>query len=132
MSIESALRAWEANASSAETLAITYDDRHGLWGGLCLTIFGDGRVEQEAVQLNVPAAHAVTRTQISELIALLLELRAWEQSEPERAPNPDESQARLQIRVDKESSTTWEWFNDLKRNARIGRVIGRMKRLAWE
>src|ERR1700693_5232590 len=62
-------------------LSITYDDMHGLWGGLTLTIRGDGNVEQKAVKEKAGTPTVVSRDSILKLVRLLLKEKAWEQRE---------------------------------------------------
>ena len=112
---------------------VTYDDLHGLHGGLKLTVRGDGRVEQNAVREKVgQPKSAVAAVDLQRLVALLVELAAWEQRVPNRMPVPDESRASLSIKLDEKSSTIWEWYNDLGKNQRIVRVRELMKQIAWQ
>jgi hypothetical protein len=52
----------------------------------------------------------------------LLEIKAWEQRMPERAPVPDESRATLALRAGDIETSIWEWYNDLAKNTRLARV----------
>lgn len=113
-------------------VSITYDDLHGLHGGLTLTINGDGRVEQHAVRVQTREPRDVLKPDLEELLALLRELKAWEQRTPERQAKPDESTARLTIRCGGDEVTIWEWHNQLAENARISRVRDLMTRLALQ
>jgi hypothetical protein len=127
------LEAFLEGRLSAEMLEITYSDLHGLWGGLRLTVDGTGRVVQEAVRLpeQPPKPRNLSADEVREIVQLLLELSAWEQRAPDRAPRPDESRARLFIRAGVAQSMIWEWFNDLDDTGRIVRVRQKMKALAW-
>ena len=113
------------------SFSVTYDDLHGLHGGLLLSIHGDGRSEQKAVRTEVRETRRVSPADLQRLIALVRELQAWEQRTPERDPIPDESRSRLTIRVDGAETTIWEWYNDMGKNARIGRVRDLMTEIAW-
>jgi hypothetical protein len=73
----------------------------------------------------------IAKAELQRLVALLLEVAAWEQRVPERRPVPDESRANLRITVEGNSSGIWEWYNDLQKNQRIFRVRELMKKLAW-
>jgi len=127
------LEVFLAGRFPAEALQITYDDLHGLWGGLRLTVHGTGRVEQEAVRLaeEPPRPRDLTADEVREIVQLLLALAAWEQRTPDRPPRPDEARARLSIRAGVAQSMIWEWFNDLDRTGRIALVREKMKDLAW-
>ena len=57
-----------------------------------------------------------------ELVDLLVSIEAWEQRVPEREPLPDESRAYLRVTIGEDSTTIWEWYNDLSGNDRIARV----------
>jgi hypothetical protein len=109
---------------------ITYTDLHGLWGGLRLTVKGDGGVDQEAVRVATRPAHDLSQEQVRELVGLLIDLRAWEQRVPERPAVPDESQARLLITAGEARTTIWEWYNDMEKNQRLIRIRDRMQKLA--
>lgn len=113
-------------------LSVTYDDMHGLWGGLALTIHGDGRVKQRAVKTEARTPTRVSRDGILKLVRLLLSEKAWEQREPARASKPDESKARLVVEYGNERSEIWEWYNDLDKNQRLGKVRDLMKAVTSE
>jgi|ERR1700674_849909 hypothetical protein len=110
--------------------SLTYDDVHGLHGGLTLTIHGDGRVEQQAVRVQSREPRDVRKRGLEKLVTLLRELTAWEQRTPERQAVPDESIASLTIRCGGDEARIWEWYNDMAANARISRVRELMTRLA--
>jgi len=112
--------------------SVTYDDVHGLHGGLRLTVHGDGRVEQEAVRAPAGEPRRVPRVDLDRLVALLRELQVWEQQTPERAPAADESQARLTVRCGADEATIWEWYNDLRENRRIVRVYHLLTEIGWQ
>ena len=126
------LEAMLAGELSLTELEVTYDDLHGLHGGLRLTIKGDGEVEQQAVRTEAGSPRRVDEDGVRALAELLLELEAWRQDEEERTLLPDESQARLKIRAGSAESEIWEWFDDLEETDRMIRVREKMKELAWE
>ncbi len=112
-------------------LTVTYDDLHGLHGGLQLTIRGDGKVEQKAVRLKTgEPKEAVERKDIDDLVKLLVRHEVWEQRVPERAAVPDESRARLSVSVGEHTVRIWEWFNDLAKNRRMVEVRDFMTKIA--
>jgi hypothetical protein len=132
LTIREALLEITAGKLNPTPLSITYDDMHGLWGGLTLTIRGDGNVEQKAVKEESRTPSHVSRDSILKLVRLLLKEKAWEQREPQRTPKPDESTARLVIQYDKQRSEIWEWYNDLDKNQRLGKIRDLMKTIASE
>jgi hypothetical protein len=111
---------------AADDLTITYSDMHGLWGGLTITLSTSGAYERlertrgvgdpDVVQGRVASAR------IQPIARLLLEIKAWEQRTPERAPVPDESRATLTLRTGGIESSIWEWYNDLAKNDRLVQV----------
>lgn len=113
-------------------LVVTYDDPHGLWGGLRLTISGTGQVEQTAVREQAGEPHQVSRDDLVQLAALLVQHAAWEQCVPERLAVPDEGQTSLTISYGQTSVTIWEWTNDLEHNRRISEIGDFMKKIAWK
>ena len=130
LTIREALSEITARKLNPTPLSITYDDMHGLWGGLTLTIRGNGNVEQKAVKEEVGRPGLVSRDSILKLVRLLLKEKAWEQREPQRAPKPDESKAQLVIQYGKQRSEIWEWYNDLDKNQRLGKIRELMKTIA--
>src|SRR5215467_6326803 len=52
-------------------LKVTYDDVHGLYGGLTLTVNGNGQVEQKAARIQVGEPRVVSRPDLVRLLALL-------------------------------------------------------------
>lgn len=130
--VKASLSTLAKDERALKTLTVTYDDLHGLHGGLTLTIHGDGRIEQRAVREKVgQPKEVITSAELHRLVALLLEVSAWEQRVPERMAVPDESIAQLRITLDGHSSTIWEWYNELQKHQRIFRVRELMKQLAW-
>jgi hypothetical protein len=131
-SVEAALSALAKDERTLKTLAVTYDDLHGLHGGLTLTIHGDGRIEQRAVREKVARPKdRVEPADVKRLVALLVELHAWEQQVPDKRPVPDESRAHLRITLDGHTSSIWERYNDLQKYQRILRIRDLMKKIAW-
>jgi len=131
--VRGALAGLAKDERALAALTVTYDDMHGMHGGLTLTIHGDGRVEQQAVREKVGQPKSgIEKKDLQRLVALLVEVAAWEQRVPERRPVPDESRAYLRIALDGNSSGIWEWYNDLQKNQRIFRVRELMKKIAWQ
>ena len=115
-----------------EGISITYDDIHGLYGGLRLEIDGNGKVEQKTVRTQAGKAKTVAPEDLKQIVELLVELKAWEQIEEERPPRPDEGRASLTIKYDDHTTKIWEWHHDLAKNQRIDKVLTLMKKAAWE
>jgi hypothetical protein len=127
MSTQSALNAILLSGDIPADLEITYDDRHGLWGGTLIVVGGRGVARERRERTgNDPAPEVfeaeASRDQLLELIALLVELEAWEQRTEDRPPLPDESRAALSVSVGGQSSLVWERFNDMASNRRLIRV----------
>jgi len=112
-------------------LKVTYDDLHGLHGGLTLSIDGSGKVTQKAVRVKTTEPVDLEPKQVTELLKLLIELEAWHQIVPEAAMVPDESRAHVTIEAGGQTSDVWERFNNLEKHARLVRIRERMKDLAW-
>lgn len=130
--VKTALSTLAKDERALKTLTVTYDDMHGLHGGLTLTLHGDGRIEQQAVREKAGKPKSAVATEdLHRLVALLQEVAAWEQRVPERRAVPDESRTRLHITLDGHSATIWEWYNDMAKNQRIVRVRELMKQIAW-
>jgi hypothetical protein len=130
--VRKGLEALAASSGDWAAFAVTYDDLHGLHGGLTLTIRGDGQVEQRAVRTEVGKPRRVPRPDLQRLVARLLEVRAWEQRTATRTAAADESTTRLIVRSGGAEVTIWEWYNDMRQNARIVRVRDLMTEIAWQ
>ena len=128
--VEKGLRRFLTGKVAPADVEIRYSDLHPLHGGLELTVLGTGAAEVKVVRQRAPRARNLTPVQVRELVALLIELQAWSQRTPERQARPDESRARLMIRIGTERSEIWEWYNDLSANRRIVRVRDRIRRLS--
>jgi len=116
-----------------QKFTVTWNDLHGLHGGLKLTIRGDGTISQEAKFTKVgEPKEKVDPKALRELVDKLLALEAWVQKVPERPAIPDESRARLTITAGGESVTVWEWYNDLAKNKRLVEIRDLMQKLAWK
>src|SRR5215510_4421543 len=113
--VEDALKTISKNRKVPPDLSITYDDMHGLWGGTTIIIRGSGIGESREREMGDAKPQivetALSEDKLLELVQLLIELRAWEQETPERQALPDESKARLTIKVGERTSNMWEWFN---------------------
>ena len=129
--VKSMLERIEAGRLDLTPLAVSYDDLHPLHGGLVLTIYGTGKVEQRAVRQTLGRPKQVPREDLLKLVRLLLREQAWEQRVPERAARSDESMVRLTIRYRNDQTVIWEWYNDLEANQRIIQIRYLMQRIAW-
>jgi hypothetical protein len=130
--VPDALRELADGRAPPAPLVVSYSDLHGLWGGLELTVHGDGKVEQRAVRVPVGEPRTVSPDELRQLARLLVAEKVWEQRVPERAPVPDESRAYLAVRYGARQVAIWEWYNDLVKNQRIAVIVERMKQIAWK
>jgi hypothetical protein len=130
--VRKALEDIAAGRGDPAPLVVTYDDLHGLWGGLRLTIQGTGHVEQTAKREQVGEPHTVPRADLVKLAALLVHHAAWEQRVPDRVAAPDESRTVLTITYGQAAVQIWEWHNDLQTNNRISAIGDFMKHIAWQ
>lgn len=117
---------------SLPSLCVVYHDLHGFHGGLSLSIWGNGKISQQAVRtpVGIPKEQ-VSHEDLLGLVALLCEVEAWEQRVPDAMPIPDESRALLRISVGDSHSVIWERYNDMAAAQRMIRVRERMKAIAW-
>jgi hypothetical protein len=133
MSVEGTLKRIQTGNDIPAELQIIYDDMHGLWGGTTIVITGKGsgeRRERDRGSAKPDISNkSLTREQVLELVKLLVEHEAWEQRTPDRDPVPDESRASLKIQVNGQTSTLWEWFNDMEKNKRLSIIKAKMKQL---
>ena len=114
-------------------LVVTYHAMHPFHGGTIVEIQGSGQalrttrrrgdLRSSIRQIELEPAAVV------ELVALLVEIEAWEQRVPERAPVPDEGRARLSIEVSGMEGGFWEWYNDMGEHDRLLRVSALMTEL---
>jgi hypothetical protein len=132
-SLEMRLQSIVDGKSDAADMTVVYDDVHGLWGGVKMTVHGNGKVEQEvhAPVEAMPEAHDITPEEVRVLAKLLLDLEAWEQRTPERTPNADEARTTLTIRVGAMESVIWEWHNEQVADKRAYAVLEKMREFAW-
>lgn len=131
--VKKALEEVAADKGDLSKLTLTWDDLHGLHGGLTLTITGDGKVSQKAAHVKPgEPKEKVDPKDVKELVKLLVRHEAWAQRVPERAAVPDESRAWFTIAVGDQSVMVWEWYNDLAKNKRLVEVRDLMKKFAWK
>ncbi len=131
ISLKTVLEDIESGRREIAPLAVTYDDLHPFWGGLLLTIHGNGEVEQKAIRATTGESKRVTREELLGLVRLLLSTEAWDQLVPESTPVPDESRTLLKIHYEDQESVIWERHNDLQTNQRIIHIRDAMFRAAW-
>lgn len=126
--MEAALNEILASQRVPADLSVVYDDMHGLWGGSTFTVRGDGRLERQLSPCGAPAPKGsekqIGEPDLLELVRLLVELSAWEQRTADRQPVPDESRAYLTISLNGKVSRVWEWYNDMRANNRLIRIMG--------
>ena len=131
--VKKALEEMAKGTGALDKLSVTWDDLHGLHGGLRLKVEGSGRITQEAVRTNVGTPREkVDPKDLRRLVDALIAHEAWIQRVPERTPVPDESRARLTITVGDASSTVWERYNDLVANKRLVEIRDLLQKIAWK
>src|SRR5262245_15734129 len=115
-----------AEGRAPDDLTITYSDMHGLWGGVTITLSTSGAYERLERKPGASAPDVVRATvapaHVRDVVRLLLEIEAWEQRTPQRMPVPDESLATLTLQSGDVETSISEWYNDLKRSARLAQV----------
>jgi hypothetical protein len=115
-----------AEGRATPNLSIVYNDMHGLWGGVTITLSTSGAYErlERARGAIVPelVQRTVTIDQVQSVVRVLLETRAWEQQALQRRPIPDEVLATLTLKSGDAESSIWELYNNLEKNGRLIRV----------
>jgi hypothetical protein len=131
--VEQSLLAIAHGSRSPSDLLVTYDDMHGLWGGVTIILAGEGTYRRDQ---RAPAASpqgmvtgSINTQQIRELAQLLADVRAWEQQTEARLMAPDESLVRVTIQVGSARVTIWEFHNELAKNGRLVKIRDRMLEL---
>ena len=130
--VEQALRAAASAAAVPADFAVTYSDMHGMHGGMRVSLSADGTYSWETYSQQAGRSQVdgrVPQEAVREIVALLVQLRAWEQLTPPRQPVPDESRAGLLIRAGGEEARMWEWYNDMAANNRLVQVSTRLAAL---
>ena len=124
-----------ADGDGDEGFAVVYSDMHGLWGGVTITLAGGGECERTRRGPGGEPQVARGRAgpeRVAAVARLLLDVEAWQQRTPERAPVPDESRATLTVRCGGATFAIWEGYNDLAANGRMILVRDHLARLADE
>ncbi len=133
--VERTLRAAAGGAEIPADLVVRYSDMHGMHGGTTISLTADGKVESRTVDPRTGLSErrgTIPPDSVRAVIQLLVELAAWEQRTPPRRPVPDESAAGLTIRAGGEEARIWEWYNEMGTNARLSRVLARLRSFATE
>lgn len=129
--LESLLRAAVDSKQVPEEFFVSYSDMHGLHGGVIVSVRANGEVHRTDHPSRPPEPKGRTDSAaLMQLIELLVELEAWKQITPERAPIPDESQAHVHIQIGHLQGGHWEWFNEMASNKRLARIRKRLERIA--
>lgn len=120
------LDAFMRGEPSSGPFEVMYSDLHGLHGGIEVRLAGDGeltkRVAQPGKETTTQKRDGVQKSTIHEVIALLIETRAWEQQVEERPLNADESVAKLEIMIGDQKFAIWEHYNDMAQLRRLARI----------
>ncbi|HYH83292.1 MAG TPA: hypothetical protein VEX86_26095 [Longimicrobium sp.] len=133
--VERTLRAAAGGAEIPADLVVRYSDMHGMHGGTTISLTAHGTVQSRTVDPRTGSSErrgTIPPDSVRAVIQLLVELAAWEQRTPPRPPVPDESAAGLTIRAGGEEVRIWEWYNDMATNARLVRVLGRLRSFATD
>ena len=86
-----------AGSGDLQALSVSYSDMHGLHGGLEPEDLGDGHQPAGRAYAGGRTESSGRPCDLRRLIALLIELAAWEQRVPDARPVPDESRAHVRI-----------------------------------
>jgi hypothetical protein len=121
------------NGVAPRDLVITYHAMHPFHGGTIVEVRGDGQALRTSrrrgdLQSSIRQVELEPEA-LLEIVTLLVELEAWEQRVPERAPVPDEGRARVSIEMGGLEGGFWEWYNDLGEHDRLLRVSALMTEL---
>ena len=111
-------------------LVIVYSDLHGFHGGITYEL-GAGKItyryQHKTGWAITPVTKNLSEEQLASIVALLIELEAWNQQEAKRYAIPDESFANLSIKVADHEAHTWEAYNDLHKNNRLILIINKIQ-----
>ena len=136
-SVSSSLRDAEDSGSAPAGMSVVYDDHSAGFGGERIELDQEGVLTLRRFRPALggePEVAETVRGQLPperrvELIALLVEIEAWEQHDmPETSIN--EARASLELRVGSDRSEVWEWTDDLEANQRLSRVEQLLVRFA--
>jgi RNA polymerase sigma factor (sigma-70 family) len=130
--LPAALEQLAAGKGDLTQLTVTYDNTHPLWGGLRLTIKGNGKIEQTVKRAKAGEPRDVPAAELARLAALLVKHRAWDQRTADRVRVPDESEARLIITVGDQTVRIWEFANEMAKNKRLEEIRDLMMKIAWK
>jgi hypothetical protein len=129
-----ALQLAASSRVAPDDLVVSYNDRHALWGGVVITIKGNGDWEKSCQPrggaASPPALHGsgqLDRHRLGTLLKLLVDLRVWQQIAVDHPPVPDESRAHLKVSRGSEKVGFWEWYNEMKENNRLIKIYAEME-----
>ena len=136
-SVSSSLRDAEDSGSAPAGMSVVYDDHSAGFGGERIELDQEGVLTLRRFRPALggePEVAETVRGQLPperrvELIALLVEIEAWDQHDmPETSLN--DARAELEVRVGSDRSRIWEWADDLDANQRLSRVEQLLLRFA--
>jgi len=119
-------------------LVVIYDDHDPEHGGDRVELHGDGELHGDRWRPGESRQEGrywqghVPPTSVRALVALLVEIEAWDQHGDEEEGRLNAQRARLTIRIGGSSSTIWEYASDLETRGRIFRVKSHLDALSFE
>ncbi len=136
-SVSGSLRDAEDSGSAPAGMTVVYDDHSTGFGGERIELNPEGELTLRRYRPALGGESEVAETvrgtlppeRRLELIALLVEIEAWDQHDmPETSLN--DARAELEVRVGSDRSRIWEWADDLDANQRLSRVEQLLLRFA--
>jgi hypothetical protein len=136
--LSDALLAAEESPSVPEDLVVIYDDHDRTNGGDRVEVHGDGGLRGDRWrpgQLHGESRYwrgTVPEIPLRALVALLVEIEAWNQEAEEEPGRLDDQRATLTVRLGDDRTTIWEYASDLEARGRIFRVKTHLDALSFE
>ena len=129
--ISDAMKSAATSGQAPAGLVVVYDDMHGFHGGTTIEIAADGKASRRDVNRGQESQTtiALSADQMRELLLMLVQIEAWNQHTAERTMVPDESQAKLELRLGDEKAGFWEFFNEMEENKRLSTLKKRLDEL---
>ncbi len=104
-------------------LEVSLEDMHPLYGGVRFHLRTDGTIEHtwkgRGDQPEVVQEVLTTEADRQTLVALLLEIQAWDQQVEESTPLPGQIKTQLTLTTSGDDATIWEWHHEMEEAQRI-------------